>query len=80
MAGLVGAAGKIVAVDIQPQTLARLEHRARRAGLATRVERRLAKGARSLASSTREARWTLFWRSRSFTNAGAFSREIAKGR
>jgi SAM-dependent methyltransferase len=39
---LVGASGRVVAVDIQPRMLARLERRAAKAGLAGRIETRLA--------------------------------------
>lgn len=40
MANMVGPQGKVVAVDLQPQMLAMLERRARRAGVAERIERR----------------------------------------
>ncbi|MGO9326463.1 MAG: class I SAM-dependent methyltransferase [Terracidiphilus sp.] len=43
MARLVGPSGRIIAVDIQPQMLRGLERRAQRAGLADRIETRLAK-------------------------------------
>ncbi|HEX9108920.1 MAG TPA: methyltransferase domain-containing protein, partial [Longimicrobiales bacterium] len=42
LARLVGPGGHVVAVDIQPKMLASLERRARRAGLADRIETRLA--------------------------------------
>ncbi len=42
-ARLAGPAGRVVAVDLQPRMLAALERRARRAGLADRVETRLAR-------------------------------------
>ncbi len=42
LARLVGAAGKVVAVDLQPRMLAGLRRRAERAGLAGRIETRLA--------------------------------------
>jgi ubiquinone/menaquinone biosynthesis C-methylase UbiE len=45
LARLVGPHGKVVAVDIQPQMLSGLERRAKRAGLAERIECRLGKGA-----------------------------------
>jgi len=44
LARLVGPEGKVVAVDLQPKMLAGLERRARRAGLADRIERRLSQG------------------------------------
>jgi len=40
----VGPSGRIVAVDIQPRMLSGLERRARRAGLAERIECRLGRG------------------------------------
>jgi SAM-dependent methyltransferase len=42
MARLAGASGRIVAVDIQPKMLDRLRRRASKAGLAERIETRLA--------------------------------------
>jgi SAM-dependent methyltransferase len=42
LARLVGAAGRVVAVDLQPRMLAGLERRARKAGLAERIEARVA--------------------------------------
>jgi SAM-dependent methyltransferase len=42
LARLVGPAGRVVAVDIQPRALAVLDRRARRAGLSERIEMRLA--------------------------------------
>lgn len=42
LARLVGPAGRVVAVDVQPRMLAALARRARKAGLADRVETRLA--------------------------------------
>ncbi len=42
LARMVGPEGRVVAVDIQPAMLARLERRAAKAGLADRVECRLA--------------------------------------
>jgi ubiquinone/menaquinone biosynthesis C-methylase UbiE len=39
LARLVGPAGKVIAVDLQPQMLAMLERRARRAGLLDRITR-----------------------------------------
>ena len=42
MARMVGASGKIVAVDIQPRMLENLRRRARRAGVADRIVGRLA--------------------------------------
>jgi len=42
LARLVGAEGRVVAVDIQPRMLAALGRRARRAGLGRRIEARLA--------------------------------------
>ena len=41
MARLVGAGGRVVAVDVQPRMIRTLERRARRAGLDQRVETRL---------------------------------------
>lgn len=41
LARLVGPAGRVVAVDIQPRMIDRLKRRASRAGLAERVEARL---------------------------------------
>jgi SAM-dependent methyltransferase len=43
LARLVGPAGRVVAVDIQPRMLAGLGRRARRAGLAGRIDARLAR-------------------------------------
>ncbi|MGO8759982.1 MAG: class I SAM-dependent methyltransferase [Terracidiphilus sp.] len=43
MARTVGPSGRIVAVDIQPQMLKALGRRAKKAGLAGRIETRLAK-------------------------------------
>ncbi|HZY03549.1 MAG TPA: methyltransferase domain-containing protein [Anaeromyxobacteraceae bacterium] len=43
LARLVGAGGRVVAVDVQPRMLASLRHRAERAGLAARIETRLAR-------------------------------------
>ncbi|MGA9060337.1 MAG: class I SAM-dependent methyltransferase [Terracidiphilus sp.] len=43
MARLAGPAGRIIAVDIQPQMLKGLERRAQKAGLSGRIETRLAK-------------------------------------
>ena len=42
MARFVGATGRVVAVDIQPQMLAALRRRAAKAGLAERIQTRLA--------------------------------------
>ena len=42
LARMVGHAGKVVAVDIQPQMIGNLQRRARRKGLAGRIECRLA--------------------------------------
>jgi SAM-dependent methyltransferase len=42
LARLVGASGSVVAVDIQPKMLSVLERRARKAGLAERIDIRLA--------------------------------------
>jgi SAM-dependent methyltransferase len=42
LARLVGECGRVVAVDVQPRMLARLEARSRRAGLAQRIDARLA--------------------------------------
>jgi ubiquinone/menaquinone biosynthesis C-methylase UbiE len=44
LARMVGPRGRVIAVDIQPRMLAGLERRARRAGLAQRIECRLGKG------------------------------------
>jgi ubiquinone/menaquinone biosynthesis C-methylase UbiE len=44
MARLVGPRGKVVAVDLQPKMIAGLRRRARRAGLESRIDPRLAKG------------------------------------
>ncbi len=44
IARLVGPSGRVVAVDIQPRMLSGLSRRARRAGLAERIECRLGKG------------------------------------
>ena len=41
LARRVGPGGRVVAVDVQPRMLARLKHRAARAGLLERVEARL---------------------------------------
>lgn len=41
MAEMAGPSGKIIAVDIQPRMIKRLQERARRAGLAKRIECRL---------------------------------------
>ncbi|MGB8029757.1 MAG: class I SAM-dependent methyltransferase [Terracidiphilus sp.] len=43
MARMVGPAGRIIAVDIQPQMLRVLERRAQKAGLSGRIETRIAK-------------------------------------
>ena len=43
LARLVGPAGRVVAVDIQPRMLSSLQRRARKAGVQDRVETRLAK-------------------------------------
>ena len=43
LARLVGPAGRVVAVDIQPMMLSSLQRRARKAGVQQRVETRLAK-------------------------------------
>jgi SAM-dependent methyltransferase len=42
IARLVGAGGRVVAVDVQPKMLATLRRRARRAGLDARIETRVA--------------------------------------
>ncbi len=42
LARLVGASGRVVAVDIQPKMLGRLKRRAAKAGLLDRIETRLA--------------------------------------
>jgi ubiquinone/menaquinone biosynthesis C-methylase UbiE len=42
LARLVGSTGRVVAVDLQPRMLAGLARRARKAGLADRIEARLA--------------------------------------
>jgi SAM-dependent methyltransferase len=42
LARLVGASGRVVAVDIQPKMLSVLKRRARKAGLADRIDIRLA--------------------------------------
>jgi ubiquinone/menaquinone biosynthesis C-methylase UbiE len=44
LARLVGAAGRVVAVDVQPRMLEALERRARKAGLGERVDTRRAEG------------------------------------
>lgn len=44
LARLVGSRGRVVAVDVQPRMLSGLRRRAERAGLAERIECRLAKG------------------------------------
>jgi len=44
LAGQVGPAGLVIAIDIQPQMLERLERRAKKGGLRDRIETRLAKG------------------------------------
>ena len=44
LASLVGPYGKVIAVDIQPKMLEKLRDRAERAGLASRIEIRLAAG------------------------------------
>jgi ubiquinone/menaquinone biosynthesis C-methylase UbiE len=44
LARLVGPKGRVVVIDIEPKMLAKLEQRARKAGLAERIERRLPKG------------------------------------
>jgi ubiquinone/menaquinone biosynthesis C-methylase UbiE len=46
LARMVGPAGKVVAVDLQPRMLSGLARRARRAGLADRIEMRRASGDR----------------------------------
>jgi ubiquinone/menaquinone biosynthesis C-methylase UbiE len=46
MARLVGPRGKVVAVDLQPKMLAGLQRRARKAGVADRIDPRLADTAR----------------------------------
>lgn len=43
LAQQVAPAGRVIAIDIQPQMLERLEQRAKRAGLHDRIETRLAK-------------------------------------
>lgn len=43
LAKKVGEAGRVIAIDIQPQMLERLEQRAKAAGLQDRIETRLAK-------------------------------------
>ncbi len=45
LARIVGAGGRVVAVDVQPKMLAALRRRARRAGLLERIDARLAEGA-----------------------------------
>lgn len=42
LARLVGATGRVVAVDVQPRMLTGLERRARKAGLAERIQARVA--------------------------------------
>jgi len=42
MARLVGPAGRVIAIDIQPRMLARLQRRAARAGVGDRLDARLA--------------------------------------
>lgn len=44
MARRVGPKGRVIAVDVQPQMLAGLKRRARKAGFADRIETRLAPG------------------------------------
>lgn len=46
LARLVGPAGKVIAVDLQPKMLAGLKKRAHRAGLLDRIEARLSDGIR----------------------------------
>jgi SAM-dependent methyltransferase len=41
LARLVGPSGRVVAVDVEPRMLARLERRARRAGLLDRIDARV---------------------------------------
>jgi ubiquinone/menaquinone biosynthesis C-methylase UbiE len=43
MARMVGPAGRVIAVDIQPRMLSSLSRRARKAGLSARIETRLAR-------------------------------------
>ncbi len=40
LARLVGPEGRVVSVDIEPRAVAKLEHRARRAGIANRIDAR----------------------------------------
>ena len=42
LARLVGSSGRVIAVEIQPKMLARLKHRAAKAGLLDRLDFRLA--------------------------------------
>jgi ubiquinone/menaquinone biosynthesis C-methylase UbiE len=41
IAGMVGAGGRVVCVDVQPKMIASLEKRAKRAGLSDKIEARL---------------------------------------
>ena len=45
LARLVGPEGRVIAVDVQPQMIARLRRRAERAGLIDRIEARVAPAA-----------------------------------
>ena len=57
LARLVGPHGKVLAVDLQPRMLAGLQRRARRAGVESRIETRLASCDIPLAAEGVRAKW-----------------------
>jgi SAM-dependent methyltransferase len=80
LARLVGASGRVVAVDIQPRMLAGLKRRATRAGLLERLDLRLAApGTLGLTDFTAAADFTLaFAMVHELPAVAAFFGEVAK--
>ncbi len=79
LARLVGATGRVVAVDVQPKMIARLKQRVAKAGLAGRVDARTA-GAESMEISDLHGAvdfTAAFYMVHEFPDAGKFFAEVA---
>lgn len=79
LARLVGATGRVVAVDVQPKMIDRLKQRLAKAGLANRVDARIAH-AESMCIADLQARvdfTAAFYMVHEFPDAGKFFAEVA---
>jgi len=79
LARLVGASGRVIAVDIQPRMLKALERRAKRAGVAERLDLRLAPhGGMGVEDANGKVDFVLaFYVVHELPDAGVFFREAA---